>query len=382
MGEVKAWVDGRPLAGADGHVAGSHCGGGRFEHRCVHHPAESPGAGIDQTGPVADFHARRTQQGTGRCLLAGGEEDAVAGLGAHCPGQAGTLGVGQVFGNGSGQFAVFLEEDVGQALMAALLGELLPAVQGAAGLGGTARHHDGTNIRCLEDAEVGVLEEFGEFGEFNTKTEVGLVRAVTGHCIRVGDPLDGRGDLDVDQLPQCFDDGFAQGNDVVLVHEARLDVQLGEFRLAVGAEVLVPVAAGNLVVLLETAHLQELLEKLRRLRQGVPGTRGKTGRDHKVARPFGRRTRQRGGLDFHKAVLVEDFPGHPVGLGTQAEVAAGARTTQIQVAVLEPGFLADLHVLVDLERERVRSVEDDHLVGHHFNFASRQGRVLIALGAP
>ena len=36
---------------------------------------------------------------------------------------------------------------------------------------------------------------------------------------------------------------------------------------------LVPVAAGDLVVLLDPAHLQQLLEQLRRLRQGVPGAR-------------------------------------------------------------------------------------------------------------
>ena len=170
-------------------------------------------------------------------------------------------------------------------------------------------------------------------------------------------------------------------DDVVLLHEAGFDVQLGEFRLAVRAEVLIAVAAGDLVVLLEAAHLQELLEQLRGLRQRVPGTRRQACGDHEVAGAFRRRTRQRGGLDLDVAVLVEQFAGHPVGLGAQAQVAGGAGAAQVQVAVLEAGFLAHFDVLVDLERQRIGGVEDGDLLGHDLDLAGGQRRVLVALGA-
>ena len=56
--------------------------------------------------------------------------------------------------------------------------------------------------------------------------------------------------------------------------EGGLDVDLGELRLAVGAQVLVAEAAGDLEVFLEAGDHQELLVLLRRLRQGVEACPG------------------------------------------------------------------------------------------------------------
>ena len=47
---------------------------------------------------------------------------------------------------GTGEFAVLLEQDVGQALGAALLGPFLPGVERPAGLRGAAGHDDGTDV--------------------------------------------------------------------------------------------------------------------------------------------------------------------------------------------------------------------------------------------
>ncbi|GAB4002361.1 hypothetical protein GCM10029992_40330 [Glycomyces albus] len=69
--------------------------------------------------------------------------------------------------------------------------------------------------------------------------------------------------------------------------EGGLDVELGEFGLAVGAEVLVAVAPGDLVVLLEAADHEQLLEQLRGLRQGVPVAGLEADRDQEVAGALG-----------------------------------------------------------------------------------------------
>ncbi|MCY1222952.1 hypothetical protein D9M72_350610 [compost metagenome] len=372
-------VDCGPLAGTDGDVARGHSGCGGFKHRRIHDPAECPVGGVDQAGAVSDFDAGGTEEGAGRRLLAGGKEDAVSGLGADGVGEAGTLGIREVLGYGTGQFAVFLEEDVGEALGPALLGPFLPGVQRPACLRGPAGHDHCTDVGRLEHAEVGVLEELGELGQLQAEAQVRLVRAVACHRVGVGDALDGRRNLDIDQLPQGFDDAFAERNDVILLDEARFDVQLGEFRLAVRAEVLIAVATRDLVVLLEPAHLQELLEKLRGLRQRVPGTRREACGDHEVAGAFRRRTRERGCFDLHVTVAVEQFAGHAVGLGAQAHVAGGARAAQVEVAVLEAGFLAHLDVLVDLEGQRIRGVEDGHLLGDDLDLAGGQRRVFVTL---
>ena len=60
---------------------------------------------------------------------------------------------------------------------------------------------------------------------------------------------------------------------VVLVDEARLHVELHELVLAVGAQVFVAEAAGDLVVALDPADHQQLLEQLRALRQRVEANR-------------------------------------------------------------------------------------------------------------
>jgi hypothetical protein len=48
-------------------------------------------------------------------------------------------------------------------------------------------------------------------------------------------------------------------------HEAHLEVELGELRLAVAAEVLVAEAARDLEVAVDAGHHQQLLELLRAL---------------------------------------------------------------------------------------------------------------------
>ena len=52
-------------------------------------------------------------------------------------------------------------------------------------------------------------------------------------------------------------------------HEAHLDVELGELRLAIAAQVLVAEAARDLEVAVVAGDHQQLLELLRRLRQRV-----------------------------------------------------------------------------------------------------------------
>ncbi len=62
---------------------------------------------------------------------------------------------------------------------------------------------------------------------------------------------------------------FGHAHDVLLPHEGHLHVDLGELRLAVGAQVFVPETAHDLVVAVKAGNHQQLLEKLRRLGQRI-----------------------------------------------------------------------------------------------------------------
>ena len=95
---------------------------------------------------------------------------------------------------------------------------------------------------------------------------------------------------------------------LVLGHEAGLGVELHELVLAVGPQVLVPQAAGDLVVAVDAAHHQQLLEQLGRLRQRVEAARHLAGRHQELAGALRRRRHQHRRLDLDEALPVHGRP--------------------------------------------------------------------------
>ena len=76
-----------------------------------------------------------------------------------------------------------------------------------------------------------------------------------------------------DGLEQIFCHLLEEADDVVLLHEAHLAVNLRELRLTVGAQVFVAEALGYLEVAVDAGYHEQLLQRLRALRQGVELTR-------------------------------------------------------------------------------------------------------------
>ena len=147
---------------------------------------------------------------------------------------------------------------------------------------------------------------------------------------------------------------FVDLDHVVDVDEGQLDVELGEVGLAIGAQVLVPEAAGDLVVALEAGDHQHLLEELRRLGQGVEGPLLGAAGDEEVAGALGGRAGENGRLDVEEALAVEELAhrrGDPVA---QLESLAHRLAAQVEVAVAQARVLADLAgEPLDLEGRRV-----------------------------
>jgi hypothetical protein len=88
------------------------------------------------------------------------------------------------------------------------------------------------------------------------------------------------------------------------VREAHLQIDLRELKLAVGAQVLVAEAAGDLEVAVEAGDHEDLLEDLRRLRQRVELARMHAAGDEKIARALGRGLGQDGRFDLEKALRL------------------------------------------------------------------------------
>src|SRR5699024_8953479 len=69
-----------------------------------------------------------------------------------------------------------------------------------------------------------------------------------------------------------------------------------------------------------------------------------------------------------------------VGVGAQPQRTGRPLAAQIQVAITQARLLADLSVLVQLERQRRRGAEHLDLRGRDLDLARVQQRVLVALG--
>ena len=121
----------------------------------------------------------------------------------------------------------------------------------------------------------------------------------------MGHARERRLELDADALaPDRRAHPLHEREQVLLVREGHLDVELGDLLDAVGAQVLVPEADGDLVVAVEAADHEQLLEDLRRLRQREEAARLQAARDDEVARALGRRLEQDRRLDVEEAVRL------------------------------------------------------------------------------
>ena len=126
--------------------------------------------------------------------------------------------------------------------------------------------------------------------------------------------------------------------DITLVNEGKLGVDLGEFELPVGTQILVSKAARDLKVAVEPGHHEKLLEGLGRLRQGVElpfvATRG----HEKIPRALGRAFHENRRLDFNEPLIPQIFSRldrHPVA---EQDCLLFWRPSQVEVAIFEAEF--------------------------------------------
>ena len=140
---------------------------------------------------------------------------------------------------------------------------------------------------------------------------------------------------------------------------------MGELRLSVGTQILVPEAFGDLIVTVKAAHHKKLLEKLRRLRQRIKLAMMNSAGNNVVPGSF------RGGLAQHrsfgidKAVLVKitaDITGNP---GSQLEALQHLGAAQIQIAEAETLFLGVL--LIEIQGQRCGTVDNLQFPGLHLH---------------
>ena len=175
--------------------------------------------------------------------------------------------------------------------------------------------------------------------------------------------------LDTHGLEGFLHDVFHHVDDVIALHERHLDVDLRELGLTVGTQILVAEAAGDLVVTLDAAHHQHLLELLRALRKGVELARVRTARHDVVACALGRGVREDGSFHLDEGTLVKRRAHGRDDLVAKLEVREHLGTADVEVAPLHTRGLVGLDAVFDGERRRDRFVKHLDRAGQHLDLA-------------
>ena len=279
--------------------------------------------------------------------------------------------------------------DIGQALGAVDLDELLVCIDFAtrqaafAATAGNAQCHHATIFhrgRIQENLELNALHELGQLGEFELDAQVGLVGSVLEHGVAIGHDGKHR-QVDIGcRTEHTTDHAFEHFADFFLAHERGFDVDLREFRLAIGPQVFIAEAFDDLVIAVVASHHQQLLEELRRLWQRKKAAVVHTARHQVIARAFGCRLAQHRRFDVDEAVGIEELAGFHRDLVAQHQVALHGWAAQIEHAVREAGRFAQV-VIVEQERWRDRRVQHLQFLAQDFDPAALEVLVDSAFGA-
>ena len=166
------------------------------------------------------------------------------------------------------------------------------------------------------------------------------------------------GHVDVeDVLPQAARHALGEFHHRRHIDKAHFNVDLGEFRLTVGAQVFVAEAAGDLHVAVVTGHHQQLLKQLWRLRQGKELTRVNAGWHQVVAGAFGGGFTEDGGFHIQKALFVKIVADDFTDAVALDQRVLNRWSAQVEEAVTQADFFAHFAVLVHLEGGRLGFIQ-------------------------
>ena len=219
----------------------------------------------------------------------------------------------------------------------------------------------------VKDAEPLALCDRSEVDELHAEAHVGLVASVALHGLVVRHARE-RIDFDVeDGFEEVAHEVLKRLQHVFLLHKGHLAVNLREFRLAIRAEVFVAEALDDLVVAVVSADHQQLLERLRALRQRVklPGVHAR--RHDKVPCTFRCGLDQIRRLNFDELHPVEVLAGLDAQPVAEHEVALYGLAAQVEVTELHPQIVAAIGIVFDGKRRGLAGIQDVELGDFDFD---------------
>ena len=228
----------------------------------------------------------------------------------------------------------------------------------------------------IEYGETVSLHDVHQFDELHIETQVRLVASVIFHGIVPTDTRESFFYIDApDHLEQMLGHSFENVQHVFLLHKAHFAVDLCKFGLAVRTQVFVTETFHDLEITVETGNHQQLLQRLRRLRQSVELSGIHTGRHDKVTRPFRRRVYQHRSFDFQESMLVQIVTHLESHTMTQFQVLADGVAAQIQITVFHTQVVPPVRIVFNRERRSHGSIQDIQFRNDDFDLTGRDIRV-------
>ena len=324
-------------------------------------PQKIEGAGLNEAELLGEVVTQLAQRIIDDLILGvGDDEQQVALLGLQCLVNSRDLLLGEEFLKAGGA-ALVGPAGVGQALGTVGLDEIGQLIDLLAGeLFGSALGIDAADRAAAgngagENGKFGILQDLGKIVQLEVKAGIGLINTVVIHGVLVLDAAEGGFEV----LPQYFledalHEAFVHGHDVLLINEGHLHINLGKFRLAVGAQVLIAEAAGDLHIAVEAGAHQNLLIQLGGLGQGIEPALLHTAGYQVVAGALRGGLDEDGGLDLVEAVGIVVIAGDLDDAVAHGNGVLHFGAAQIEVAVLEAQvFLDAAAVIADGERRGI-----------------------------
>ena len=344
---------------------------------CAKFEAERADALVDPLRIVVP-HGGRAELGGDDGDEVGGSERGNAETGSKCGGD----GVGQRREGWVGAQAGDIEEveaavtEAGADFAEQCLARRATEVAGI----GNDEAEDGEVLLDLErGAELG-REDVAE-RDHGGQAHVWLVDAVVADGLVVGHADEGRGERDAGGGECGGEEALGDAEDGVHLREGHLEVDLGELGLAVGAQVLVAEAAGNLEVAVEAGDHEDLLEDLRRLGERIEVAGMDAAGNEIIARALGRGARHEGRFDLEEALADEVVADGHGDAAAQGKVRLHFGPAQIEVAVLQAHLFVGDGVFGGREGRRPGIVEQKEFAGDDFDLAGGHVGVFEAGGA-
>ena len=203
--------------------------------------------------------------------------------------------------------------------------------------------------RRAKELKAGLLEDLRDIVELHTNAGIRLIGAVGIHCVPVLNLAQWSWELNA-HLCKCIAQNILKlGHDIFLADKCHLHINLCKLRLTICTKILIAEALSNLVVALNTANHQQLLQQLWRLWQCIEVSALHSGWNQEVTSSLRSRFEQRRSLYLGKITLMECLAKRKGKIRTHTKILCHLRTTQVNVAVPQAKVLVHVNVVLNLE---------------------------------